>query len=101
MRIQSSPLLCHYEMVGAFQYRDLFQLLPPSRQDPHPPIALAEYGLTVEIQMDERACPVMEVITSGSGFANFRLMVSLMNTIRLPVGLNPLTGLLPILGLGR
>jgi len=60
MRIQRLQLLCHHEMVGAFQYRNLFQLLPPSPQDPHPPIALAKHELTVEIQMEERVCPDRE-----------------------------------------
>ena len=60
MRIQRLELLCHHEMVGAFQYRDLFQFLPPSTQDPHPPLVLAEHRLTVEIKMDERACPDRE-----------------------------------------
>ena len=60
MRIQRLQLLCHHEMGGAFQYRDPFQSPPPAPQDPHPPIALAEHGLTVEIKMDERACPDRE-----------------------------------------
>ena len=65
MHLQRNPFLCSLEMRGAFRYRDLFQFLPASTDDPRPPPGSvgAGWGLTVEVHMDERPCPDREVDT--------------------------------------